>query len=86
MRNCVLSFQLETPIEFNHGLNPISLSRSLRPEIGEKAMVAGFGLVFKKLIRPIEMGLPGFDLSFLLYFQVNLQYYGITWKQKQQNI
>uniref|UniRef100_A0A914QWY4 Peptidase S1 domain-containing protein n=1 Tax=Panagrolaimus davidi TaxID=227884 RepID=A0A914QWY4_9BILA len=41
--------KLETPIEFNENVNPICLSRKLRPKIGDKAIVAGFGLNFQSV-------------------------------------
>uniref|UniRef100_A0A914PNP6 Peptidase S1 domain-containing protein n=1 Tax=Panagrolaimus davidi TaxID=227884 RepID=A0A914PNP6_9BILA len=38
--------KLENPIEFNENVSSICLSRNLRPKIGDKAIVAGFGNVF----------------------------------------
>uniref|UniRef100_A0A914Z6I9 Peptidase S1 domain-containing protein n=1 Tax=Panagrolaimus superbus TaxID=310955 RepID=A0A914Z6I9_9BILA len=48
--------KLKTPIEFSENVNPICLSRNLRPNLGEKAIVAGFGYVFNGVINGANEG------------------------------
>uniref|UniRef100_A0AC35ERI2 Peptidase S1 domain-containing protein n=1 Tax=Panagrolaimus sp. PS1159 TaxID=55785 RepID=A0AC35ERI2_9BILA len=53
--------KLETPIEFNENVNPVCLSRKLRPKIGDKAIVAGFGLNFQNVNNGAKNGDEGFN-------------------------
>uniref|UniRef100_A0AC34G6S2 Peptidase S1 domain-containing protein n=1 Tax=Panagrolaimus sp. ES5 TaxID=591445 RepID=A0AC34G6S2_9BILA len=48
--------KLQTPIVYSENVNPICLSRNLRPKIGDKTIVAGFGYVFNEVLNGAKEG------------------------------